>query len=134
MTRSEFDDIRAFLADPGSQTGDLLAVARALVDDLEQARMREAVLRTHYLRLLTAARASVAAEYAGSHDPMTFVKHELGGRGQLPERGEAVQRILSDARTAAALLACLAERETKPRPRGSVRLRRCVGPGRSLPR
>ncbi|MGI5273705.1 hypothetical protein ACQEUU_31500 [Nonomuraea sp. CA-218870] len=134
MTRSEFDDIRAFLADPASQAGDLLAVARALVEDLEQARMREAVLRTHYLRLLTAARASVAAEYAGADDPMTFVKHELGGRGQLPEQGEAVQRILSDARTAAALLACLAEREAKPRPRGSVRLRRCVGPARSLPR
>ncbi|MFG1948102.1 hypothetical protein [Nonomuraea sp. NPDC048826] len=134
MTRSEFDDIRAFLADPATEAGDLLAVARMLVDDLEQSRMREAVLRTHYLRLLTAARATVAAEYAGAPDPMTFVKHELDERGQLPEQGEAVQRILSDAQTAAALLACLAEQQAKPRPRGGVRLRRCVGPVRTLRR
>ncbi|MFC5817264.1 hypothetical protein [Nonomuraea harbinensis] len=134
MTRSEYDDIRAFLADPATQAGDLLDVARTLVEDLEQARMREAMVRTHYLRLLTAARATVAAEHAGAPDPMTFVRHELDERGQLPQPGEAVQRILSDAQAAAALLACLAEQQTKPRPRDSMRLRRCVGPVRSLRR
>lgn len=134
MTRSEFDDIRGFLADPSTRAGDLRDVARTLVDDLEQSRIREAVLRTHYLRLLTAARATVAAEYAGAPDPMTFVRHELGERGQLPGPGEAVHRVLSDAQAAAALLACLTERQTKPRPRGTVRLRRCIGPARTLRR
>ncbi|MGW3345257.1 hypothetical protein ACWDA3_18250 [Nonomuraea rubra] len=132
MTRSEFDDIRAFLADGATHAGDLLRVARTLIDDLEHARMREAVLRTHYLRLLTAARATVAAELADMPEPLAFLKHELAERGQLPEDGEAVQRILSDARTAAALLACL-EEMPQPRPRGP-RLRRCVGTGRTLRR
>lgn len=132
MTRSEFDDIRAFLADEATHAGDLLRIARILIDDLEHARMREAIMRTHYLRLLTAARATVAAETAGLPDPLTFLKDELAERGQLPQDGEAVQRILSDARTAAALLACL-EEMPQPRPRG-IRLRRCVGTGRALPR
>ncbi|MFI6736915.1 hypothetical protein ACIBI9_28650 [Nonomuraea sp. NPDC050451] len=132
MTRSEFDDIRAFLADEATHAGDLLRIARTLIDDLEHARMREAVLRTHYLRLLTAARATVAADIADAPDPMAFLKHELSERGQMPEDGEAVQRILADARTAALLLACL-EESVPQRPRG-MRLRRCVGMRRTLPR
>ncbi|GAA1692005.1 hypothetical protein GCM10009733_105210 [Nonomuraea maheshkhaliensis] len=132
MTRSEFDDIRAFLADEATHAGDLLRIARTLIDDLEHARMREAVLRTHYLRLLTAARATVAADTVGEAEPLAFLRHELAERGQLPEDGEAVQRILSDARAAAALLACLEEPAPR-RPRG-MRLRRCVGTGRTLRR
>ncbi|MDX3109009.1 hypothetical protein [Nonomuraea angiospora] len=131
MTRSEFDDIRAFLADEATHAGDLLRIARTLIDDLEHARMREAVLRTHYLRLLTAARATVAADLADAPDPMAFVKHELSERGQMPADGEAVQRILADARTAALLLACL-EESVPQRPR-EMRLRRCVGMRRALP-
>ncbi|WP_188192379.1 hypothetical protein [Nonomuraea sp. SYSU D8015] len=133
MTRSEFDDIRAFLADEATHAGDLLRIARTLIDDLEHARMREAVLRTHYLRLLTAARATVAADVVNAPDPLAFVRHELAERGQLPEDGEAVQRILSDAHTAAALLAALEDGAPKQRARG-MRLRRCVGKHRSLPR
>ncbi|MEV4117131.1 hypothetical protein [Nonomuraea sp. NPDC049695] len=133
MTRSEFDDIRAFLADEATHAGDLLRIARTLIDDLEHARLREAVLRTHYLRLLTAARATVAADSVGAPDPLAFLKHELGERGQLPEDGEAAQRILSDARTAAALLECL-ENATPQRPRGMRLRRRCVSMRRTLPR
>ncbi|MFI7707195.1 hypothetical protein [Nonomuraea sp. NPDC049480] len=133
MTRSEFDDIRAFLADEATHAGDLLRIARTLIDDLEHARMREAVLRTHYLRLLTAARATMAAEAVNAPDPLGFIRHELAERGQLPEDGEAVQRILSDARTAAALLASVEDAAQQPRPRG-MRLRRCVGTHRTLPR
>ncbi|WP_084965990.1 hypothetical protein [Thermoactinospora rubra] len=132
MTRSEFDDIRAHLADGTTHPSELLSIARDLVDDLEQARMREAVLRTYYLRLLTAARATIAADAAGADDPLSFLRHELAERGQLPQDGEAVQRILADARAAAALLACL-EQTASLRPRG-LRVRRCVGSGRSLPR
>jgi hypothetical protein len=133
MTRSEFDDIRAFLADPATHAGDLLGVARSLIDDLEQARTREAVLRTHYLRLLTAARATVAADSVGAPDALAFLTHELAERGQLPEDGEAVQRILGDARTAAALLASLEEQQQPPVRARGMRLRRCVGAHRTLP-
>ncbi|MEO3875978.1 hypothetical protein ABGB18_45010 [Nonomuraea sp. B12E4] len=132
MTRSEFDDIRAFLADEATHAGDLLRVARTLIDDLEHSRTREAVLRTHYLRLLTAARATVAAEVAEEPDPLSFLKRELTERGQMPEDGEAVRRILSDARTAAALLASL--QDSVPGRQGRLRPRRCVGTGRTLPR
>jgi hypothetical protein len=133
MTRSEFDDIRAFLDDGATRPEDVLPVARTLVDDLEHSRMREAVMRSHYLRLLTAARATVAAEAAGSPDPLAFLKHELAENGQLPQGGELVQRILSDARTAAALVACLERQDQRPL-RRALRLRRCVGTARTLPR
>ncbi|MER6583222.1 hypothetical protein [Nonomuraea sp. NPDC001023] len=139
MTRSEFDDIRAFLADPATHAGDLLRIARTLIDDLEQARVREAVLRTHYLRLLTAARTTVAADMVGAPDPLAFLTRELAERGQLPEDEDAVQQILSDARTAETLLACMQEGQQPPqqppvvRMRG-MRLRRCVGAHRTLPR
>ncbi|MFC7647937.1 hypothetical protein ACFQX6_51240 [Streptosporangium lutulentum] len=64
MTRSEFDDIRAHIDAEADHPGDLLRVARSLLNDLEDARMREATLRAYYLRLLTAARATVAAKTA----------------------------------------------------------------------
>jgi hypothetical protein len=133
MTRSEFDDIRAHITAEADHASDLLRIARTLLDDLEQVRMREAALRSYYLGLLTAARATVAAELAGNPDPMTFLKHELDKRGQLPTAGDEIHRILSDARTAAALLACLEQtppRRTTPTPR----LRKCGGTSRTLPR
>jgi uncharacterized protein HemY len=130
MTRSEFDDIRAFLADEATPSGDLLRVARTLIDDLEHARMREAVLRARYLHLLTAARASVAAESVDAPDPLMFLKRELDEQGQLPEDDEAVQLILADARAASALLAAM-EDSVPQRPRG-MRLRRCIGTHRTL--
>ncbi|WP_449061471.1 hypothetical protein [Planomonospora algeriensis] len=117
MTRSEFDDIRAHIAAEADHHDDLLLLARSLLDDLEAARMREATLRSYYLRLLTAARATVAAEAAGHPAPLTFLTAELGERGQLPA-GEEVNRILADARTATALVAALEQP-----PRGN-RLRR----------
>ena len=110
MTRSEFDDIRAFLADKTTHLGELLGIARTLINDLEHAQLREAELRHDYLRLLTAARASVAAGIAGEPDPLAFVRNELAEQGQLPEDDEAVRHILADARAAAALRASLADR------------------------
>lgn len=133
MTRSEFDDIRAHINAEADHPGDLLRVARSLLNDLEDARMREATLRTYYLRLLTAARATVAAETAGYPEPLTFLTEELAKRGQLPTGGEEVNRILADARTAAALLACLEQTPVTATPSGP-RSRRCAGTSRSLPR
>ncbi|MGP3964537.1 hypothetical protein ACTWPT_52125 [Nonomuraea sp. 3N208] len=130
MTRSEFDDIRAFLADEATHAGDLLRIARTLIDDLEHSRMREAVLRAQYLHLLTAARTSVAAEAVDAPDPLTFLRRELAEQGELPEDGEATQRILSDARAGAALLVAMEDGVPK-RPRG-MRLRRCIGTHRTL--
>ncbi|GAA3474138.1 hypothetical protein [Nonomuraea roseola] len=132
MPRSEFDDIRAAIADETNHAGELLRIASDLLDDLEQVRMREAALRTYYLRLLTAARATAAAEAAGAPEPLVFLRHELAEHGQLPADDESVQRILSDARTAAALLAAL-DQPTVPK-RTGLRLRRCVGSSRTLPR
>ncbi|MEV5414181.1 hypothetical protein AB0K60_35770 [Thermopolyspora sp. NPDC052614] len=131
MTRSEFDDIRAHITAEADRPGDLLEIAHSLLDDLEQVRRREALLRSHYLRLLTAARASVAAERNGDPDPLVFLKHELGRRGQLPAEGEQAHRVLADACTAMALMASL---EQTPRRRTAPSLRRCIGPSRSLPR
>ena len=88
MTRSEFDDIRAHIDAEADHPGDLIRVARSLLSDLEDARMREATLRAYYLRLLTAARATVAAEAAGYPEPLTFLTDELGKRGQLPATEE----------------------------------------------
>ncbi|WP_214110572.1 hypothetical protein [Acrocarpospora catenulata] len=133
--RSEFDDIRAHLAAEAAHAGDLLRIARELLDDLEQVRMREATLRTYYLALLTASRASVAAQQTGAENPLLFVIHELAKHGQLPS-GEEVGRILSDAKAAQELLAAIGETPVPPRRRGgpaSSRLRRCVGISRSLP-
>ncbi|GAA2651509.1 MULTISPECIES: hypothetical protein [Nonomuraea] len=132
MPRSEFDDIRAAIADETNHAGELLRIASDLLDDLEQVRMREAALRTYYLRLLTAARATAAAEAAGAPEPLVFLRHELAEHGQLPADDESVQRILSDARAAAALLAAL-DQPTAPK-RTGLRLRRCVGSSRTLPR
>ncbi|SDG95190.1 hypothetical protein SAMN05421505_109229 [Sinosporangium album] len=130
MTRSEFDDIRAYIAAEANHAGDLLRVARNLLDDLEHARMREANLRTHYLRLLTAARAAIAAQMAGDGDPLTFLQHELGAHGQLPGVGEGVNQVLSDARSASEMVAAL---EPAPPRTAGPRLRRCVGASRTLP-
>ncbi|MEU7901000.1 hypothetical protein AB0B45_50280 [Nonomuraea sp. NPDC049152] len=132
MTRSEFDDIRAAIADESNRVSDLLRIASTLLDDLEHVRMREAALRSYYLRLVTAARATVAAESAGAPEPLVFLKHELDERGQLPTDDETVQRILSDARAAAALLVAL-DQPVVPK-RTGLRLRRCVGTSRTLPR
>ncbi|GAA3442058.1 hypothetical protein [Planomonospora venezuelensis] len=133
MTRSEFDDIRAHIAAEADHPGDLLRVARSLLDDLEAARMREATLRAYYLRLLTAARATVAAETAGYPEPLTFLTDELAKRGQLPAGDDEVNRILADAHTAAALIACLEQTPARTAGNGP-RVRRCLGTSRTLPR
>ncbi|MFC4587525.1 hypothetical protein [Sphaerisporangium corydalis] len=133
MTRSEFDDIRAHIAAEEGDSDDLLQIARTLLDDLEQARLREATLRARYLGLLTAARATVASDAVGDPNPLTFLRHELGKAGQVPSGDEEVVRILADARTAEELLAHIDEAQPT-RLRTSARMRRCAGAGRRLPR
>lgn len=127
--RSEFDDIRAHITAEPARPGDLLELAHALLDDLEQLRTREALLSAHYLGLLTAARATMAAQAAGDPEPLTFLEHELARHGQLPA-GEQAQHILSDAAGAQAMLAHLDEPAGR-RPR-TARGPRCGGVSRTL--
>jgi hypothetical protein len=105
----------------------LLELATALLDDLEQARVREATLRSYYLSLLTAARATVAAHEAGHGAPFTFLEHELSRRGQMPS-GAEVDRILADARTAQTLIPHVDE-SRRSAPAG--RVIRCAGLSRA---
>ncbi|GHE35101.1 hypothetical protein GCM10017673_42320 [Streptosporangium violaceochromogenes] len=139
MTRSEFDDIRAHIDAEANHPGDLLMVARSLVSDLEDARKREATLRAQYLRLLIAARASVAAQATGSADPLSFLADELAKWGQLPTTDEEMTQVLMDAQTGAALLAGLtrparAEQAASTTARNGPRVHRCLGTSRTLPR
>ncbi|WP_271222731.1 hypothetical protein [Streptosporangium carneum] len=133
MTRSEFDDIRAHIDAEADHPGDLLRLARSLLSDLEDARMREAMLRAQHLRLLTAARATAAAEAAGCSTPLTYVTEELARQGQLPLTEDEVNQILVDARTATALATRLEQTPTVVNG-GGPRVRRCSGTSRSLPR
>ncbi|GLW97808.1 hypothetical protein [Microtetraspora sp. NBRC 16547] len=134
MTRSEFDDIRAHIGAGAQHAADLLEIASELLDDLEQARVREATLRSYYLSLLTAARATVAASNAGDPAPMTFLLHELAKHGQLPADDAEAQRILSDAKTAQSLIPRIDDEPPARRPRPGSRARSCVGLSRTLPR
>ncbi|MBE3011320.1 hypothetical protein IL992_19265 [Microbispora sp. NEAU-D428] len=130
MMRSEFDDIRAHITAEPPRPSELLELAHSLLDDLEQLRTREAILRSHYLALLTAARATVAADAAGHPEALTFLQHELAEHGQLPD-GEQAQRILSDAVAAQSMLAHLDE-PVVPRRSRTPRSPRCGGVSRSL--
>ncbi|MFF3665342.1 hypothetical protein [Microtetraspora malaysiensis] len=134
MTRSEFDDIRAHITAEARHTADLLEIANELLDDLEQARVREATMRSYYLSLLTAARATVAASNAGDPAPMTFLVHELARHGQLPANDSEALRILSDAKAAQALIPRVEDEPSARRPRPGSRARSCVGVSRTLPR
>ncbi|MBD3144862.1 hypothetical protein IEQ31_16920 [Microbispora camponoti] len=130
MMRSEFDDIRAHITAEPPRPSELLELAHSLLDDLEQLRTREAILRSHYLALLTAARATVAADAAGHPASLTFLQHELSEHGQLPD-GEQAQRILSDAVAAQSMLAHLDE-PAGPRRSRVARAPLCGGVSRSL--
>lgn len=132
MTRSEFDDIRAHIAAEGRRPGGgLVELARELLDDLEHVRMRELTLRSYYLRLLSAARATVAADAAGDPAPLTFLVRELAEHDRLPPE-EQIERILSDAESTEALMTSLDERGRRvPR---EIRTRHCGGMSRRLRR
>lgn len=69
----------------------------------EAAEARLALLRAEYARLVTAARATVAAACAGLDEPLVFLEAELARQGGLPSRESAVLTVLADTRTAMAL-------------------------------
>lgn len=96
MTRTELDTYRARLADAAHlHTGEAAGIAAELLDELERARMREALARVEHADLVAAARATLAA--GDGRDCLTFLRHELDERGQLPEPGDTPGRILADA-------------------------------------
>jgi hypothetical protein len=63
-----------------------------------------AQLRAAYMELLTAARASVAAQREGRHDPLIFVRHVLDAHGQTPAVGVSTSQALAAARDVLALV------------------------------
>ena len=68
-----------------------------------KAEARLALLRADYARLVTAARASVAAARTGAADPLVYVKAELARHCGLPPQETTVLAVLADAATAMAL-------------------------------
>ena len=77
------------------------------------AEARLALMRAEYARLVTAARASVAAARAGSPDPLVYVKAELVRHYGLPPQNATVLAVLADA-NAALVLAGRAARLDEP--------------------
>jgi hypothetical protein len=75
------------------------------------AEARLALLRAEYARLVAAARASVAAAWAGSPDPLVYVEKELIRHCGLPTQDATVPAVLADAHTALVL----AWRAARPR-------------------
>jgi len=69
------------------------------------AEARLALLRAEYARLVTAARASVAAARAGAADPLVYVEAELARQCGLPPQGATVLAVLADAGAAMTLAA-----------------------------
>lgn len=64
---------------------------------------RLALLRAEYARLVTAARASVAAARAGATDPLVYVEAELVRHCGLPPQDATVPAVLADANAATEL-------------------------------
>jgi hypothetical protein len=64
---------------------------------------RLALLRADYARLITAARASVAAVRTGAANPLVYVEAELARHCGLPAQEATVPAVLADAATAMAL-------------------------------
>jgi hypothetical protein len=76
-----------------------------LLFEVEQARVRDGLVRVAYAGLLGAARATVAACDRGEADPLVHLRHELDRYGQLPPAGVAPAQLLADAAGTSALLA-----------------------------
>jgi hypothetical protein len=68
-----------------------------------EAEARLALLPAEYARLVTAARASVAAARAGGADPLVYVEAELARHCGLPPQDATVLAVLADVGTAMVL-------------------------------
>jgi hypothetical protein len=69
----------------------------------EGAEARLALLRAEYARLVTAARASIAAARAGVPDPLVYLEVELARHCGLPPDDATVPAVLADAAAAMVL-------------------------------
>ncbi|MEV4161443.1 hypothetical protein [Nonomuraea dietziae] len=83
---------------------ELAAVVTELAAEVQAGRVREGLLRSDYGALLTAARASIAAEQCGEAAPLTFLRWELARHGQLPADHTSARRVLADASATLALV------------------------------
>jgi hypothetical protein len=107
LTRSDLDALRARIADEtGSIHDELTELAWLLLYELEQARMRDGLVRSAYARLLGAARSTLAASARGEADPLVYLHYELYRPGQFPPHGIPTALPLTDARGGVTLSGC----------------------------
>jgi hypothetical protein len=97
-------------ADPPVLTGELetamiagAALLPEVLAELDRVRSQRAFACAEFAGLLQAVRAAVAADQAGAPDPLGWVRHLLGERGQLPAQGAVPVQVAADAATALAL-------------------------------
>jgi hypothetical protein len=87
----DLDAVRAHHTHAGD-TVDLDALWTALADvpvllaEIERLRSLLSLARAAHANLLAAARAAVAADHDGEHDPLWYVRDELAARAQLTPR------------------------------------------------
>ncbi|GIH89915.1 hypothetical protein Psi01_05450 [Planobispora siamensis] len=114
MSRRCIDALRthaqaAYLID---DAGELAGIVTELVAELQGSRIREGLIRSEYLALLTAARATIAAERCHQAAPLTFLHWELERHGQLPGDHDTATRVLADAKAAQILMDHLIARQS----------------------
>lgn len=111
MSRQQVADLRedAQAAHLISDADELAAIVATLLGELDGARQREQIVRGEYGALLTAARATIAADAGGEAAPLTYLRWELARHGQLPAGQVSPVRVLADAVTTQALVEHLTE-------------------------
>lgn len=111
MSRQQVADLRehALAARLISDADELAAIVAILLGELDGARQREQIVRGEYGALLTAARATIAADQSGEAAPLTHLRWELARHGQLPTGQTSPVRVLADAATTQALVEHLTE-------------------------
>lgn len=68
-----------------------------LVEEIHRLRSLPILTRTHYVNLLAAARAAVAADRDGEPDPLLYLRDELHPYAQMPPRGHLPHDLLASS-------------------------------------
>ncbi|MFI6325094.1 hypothetical protein ACIBG8_46790 [Nonomuraea sp. NPDC050556] len=111
MPRQQVADLRehAQAAHLISDADELATIVTTLLSELDGARQREQIVRGEYGALLTAARATIAADQSSEAEPLTHLRWELARHGQLPTGQTSPMRVLADAATTQTLVEHLTE-------------------------
>ena len=68
-----------------------------LIAEVHRGRSLLALTRAEYANLLAAARATLAADRDGEHDPLYYLRDELAAHGQLPPKHLHPVELLAQA-------------------------------------